>query len=264
MDGGLKTVMSRDANDMEIKDDGSIEIYLSVLKPPNVPESNWLALNPSVTTAMFIVRQTFMLRNNEIPAKLQIERIGGNGKSTPLTAKHVEEALQKTGMLVAGASMLFSHWVNGFQKHTNKLPLFDQETSNKAGGDPSIRYYHSYWKLSVDEALVIKATPPECQTWNFQLDNYWMEALDARYFTIWINKGTASYRPDKSVRVVVAHRDPTGLCNKDCIFDWIDTCGHHEGHMLWRWVKPTISDDKLPAPIPTVVKLKDLSDFLSD
>ena len=34
---------------------------------------------------------------------------------------------------------------------------------------------------------------PECQTWNFQLDNWWMESLDYRYHTIHLNKHTASY-----------------------------------------------------------------------
>lgn len=33
----------------------------------------------------------------------------------------------------------FSRWALGFQKHANKLPLFDQKVSNNAGGDPNIR-----------------------------------------------------------------------------------------------------------------------------
>ena len=59
-------------------------------------------------------------------------------------------------------------------------------------GDPNICYYHSYWKLAPDEALVIEVTPPECESWNFQLDNHWMESLDYRYFTpSRVNKHTA-------------------------------------------------------------------------
>ena len=94
--------------------------------------------------------------------------------------------------------------------------------SNRAGGVPDIAYYHSYWKLAPDEALVIDATPPECEHWNFQLNNYWMESLDYRYYPIHVNKHTATYRPDGSVRVVVAAEDK-GFDN------WIDTVGHEEG-----------------------------------
>jgi hypothetical protein len=57
-----------------------------------------------------------------------------------------------------------------------------------------------------------------------------MESLDYRYFTICINKASAHYEPDGSVRIIVAHNDP-GHAN------WINTCGHREGTMLWRWYR---------------------------
>jgi hypothetical protein len=75
---------------------------------------------------------------------------------------------------------------------------------------------------------VVKA--PDCDSWNFQLNNYWMESLDYRYFTICINKATAKYEDDGSVKVIVSHRDP-GHPN------WINTCGHTEGTMCWRWYR---------------------------
>ncbi len=59
------------------------------------------------------------------------------------------------------------------------------------------------WKP--DEALVIQVKPPDCDTWNFQLNNYWMESLDYRYFNICINKGNAQYNEDGSVEVIVTH-----------------------------------------------------------
>ncbi len=102
--------------------------------------------------------------------------------------------------------MLFARWARGFQKHTNQLPIFDPAISNAAGGDAQIIYYHSHWKLQPDEALVIEVKPPDCDTWNFQLNNYWMESLDYRYYNICINKGNAHYEPDGSVRIVVSHK----------------------------------------------------------
>jgi hypothetical protein len=71
---------------------------------------------------------------------------------------------------------------------------------------------------------------PKCDHWNFQLNNYWMESLDYRYFQVTLNKHTAALSPDGTVRIVVAHRDP-GVGN------WIDTAGHSSGTMCFRWVR---------------------------
>jgi hypothetical protein len=153
-------------------------------------------------------------------------------------------------MFIAGAPLLFTRWAKGFQKHANQLPLFDPKVSNAAGGDASIIYYHSYWKLAEDEALLIRVKPPECESWNFQLNNYWMESLDYRYFTICVSKGNAITEIDGSVQVVVSHRDP-GVPN------WINTCGHFEGTMCWRWYRLAEGVNP-PQPRCEVVKLNEL------
>jgi hypothetical protein len=57
-----------------------------------------------------------------------------------------------------------------------------------------------------------------------------MESLDYRYFHVCINKAAAVYNKDGSVTVVVAHLQP-GLPN------WIETAGHTEGTMCWRWYR---------------------------
>ena len=88
--------------------------------------------------------------------------------------------------------MMFARWAAELRGAENTLPLFSVERSNKMGGDPNIRYYHSYWRVGPSEALLIEATPPpRCVSWNFQLNNHWMESLDYRYFKIHVNKGSA-------------------------------------------------------------------------
>ena len=88
-----------------------------------------------------------------------------------VTCESLEDGLSTAGMFVAAAPILFVRWANGFKKHANELPLFDQQVSNKAGGDPNIRYYHSAWALGPRECLVVDATPPVCDTWNYQINN---------------------------------------------------------------------------------------------
>ncbi len=230
-----------DAKDLEIAPDGSFELLLSCQRRPG----NWLRMTPD-TTAL-IVRQTVLDRDREKPAPLRIERIGGDGMPTPLTAERLDAGLRSAAGLVVSCAALFSGWARGFQAHTNELPKFDDSVSMGAGGDPNICYYHSYWQLGPEETLVIEVTPPECDFWNFQLDNHWMESLDYRHHRIHVNKHTARYRDDGSVRIVVAHTDP-GVEN------WIETAGHGQGTMCFRWIRA----EAHPQPQTRVVKLSEL------
>jgi hypothetical protein len=222
--GGMAPCGALDHAELILEDDGSFEIILSQVQRGK----NWLKIEADTT--MLMVRQTFLNRFMETPAEVAIENLDGRTAPDPVTPAMVDEGLKTASMFVAGASVMFARWAQGFQKHTNRLPLFDPAVSNAAGGDAGIIYYHSHWKLAENESLVIKVLPPDCDSWNFQLNNYWMESLDYRYFTICVNKSSAYYEPDGSVQVVVAHHDP-GTHN------WINTCGHSEGTMLWRWYR---------------------------
>ena len=224
-------------SELEINPDGTFEIHVSCEKK----EGNWLPMTKD--SSILMVRQTFLDRKSEVLADLEIERAGGSKKPSLVTPKTIDDGLNAAAAFVSGASLLFSRWSDGFKKNKNKLPRFDQAKSNAAGGDNNIAYYHSYWELADDEALVIETTPPECEHWNFQLNNYWMESLDYRYYTIHINKQSAVYNTDGSVRIIVAHKDP-GLPN------WINTVGHNLGTMCFRWVKAKEN----PEPETKVVK----------
>jgi hypothetical protein len=231
-----------DCSDLVMDADDRFTIQISCEEKPG----NWLRMTPD-TTAL-LVRQTFADRDSEIPADLTIERIGGDGKPSQLTPASLDAGLTRAAGLVVSCAALFSGWAKGFQENTNQLPKFDDSVSMGAGGDPNICYYHSYWSLGPEEALVIDATPPECDAWNFQLDNHWMESLDYRFHKIHVNKHTAVYREDGSVRIVVSHSDP-GVPN------WIETAGHAQGTMCFRWIRAS----EHPQPQCSVVKLSELS-----
>jgi hypothetical protein len=238
--GGLAPCGKIEDRELFLEPDGSFEIILS--KTPK--GKNWLKIEEETTLAM--VRQTFGDRSKEVAASLKIENLDGRKAPDPLTPKKVDEGLKTASMFVAGAPLLFARWAQGFRKHTNKLPQFDAAVSNAAGGDASIIYYHSHWKLEEDEMLVIDVRPPDCDTWNFQVNNYWMESLDYRYYTICINKAGAKPEADGSIKVIVSHRDP-GHPN------WIETCRHHEGTMCWRWYR--LNEGAKPVePACTVLK----------
>ena len=242
--GGTMEVTGHvDARNMDIGADGSLEIIVSRKQHPG----NWLPMvegSNSIT-----VRQTFQDRVNEQRAELKIERIGArDDRPEPLSAEKLQRGLMGAVMFVQGSAQLFENWAESFLPTINQLPPADQDYCQSIGGDPNIFYFHSAWELADDEVLIIEAPEiPECQTWNFQLDNWWMESLDYRHHTIHVNKHTAHYEADGSARLVVSHSDP-GVPN------WIETAGHNMGTMCWRW----IGADRHPLLHTRVAKLADL------
>ncbi len=224
--GGLAPCGVLEDGELQVETDGSFEVILSKERRGK----NWLKIEKD--TSLLMVRQTYLDRAKEKPVEMTIEAVGVEGAPGVITPKQIDEGLNMASLFVAGAPMLFSKWAKSFQKHTNRLPMFDPKISNAAGGDANIIYYHSHWKLGENQALAITVRPPECDTWNFQLNNYWMESLDYRYYRISINSHSAVVNEDGTITVIVAHQDP-GHKN------WIQTAGHHEGTMCWRWYRPT-------------------------
>ncbi len=241
--GGMTTDGFIDAEDIQVDADGSIEIFASQ-KPQ---DKNWLQLGPE--TNAINVRQTFQNRADEEAAEIYIERSDNpiDGPE-PLSAVRLEKALQGTVQFLQNTTRLFFDWAESFTESTNQVAPADQKFCQAIGGDPNIFYFHSKWNICAEEALLIEADDiPECQTWNFVLQNYWMESLDYRYHQIHLNKHTAHYESDGRVKIIVAHSNP-GHPN------WIETAGHDRGTLCWRW----IGAEKHPPIACKVVKLDSL------
>lgn len=232
-----------DADNMQVNEDGSFEIIVS-----STPQSgNWLPMRED--SSNMVVRQTFSDRSSEIPAEYSIECLSREGNNNLQPETFVGQ-LQRSVNFVKGTANLFVDWMEIYREHLNKLPSDDQERCQRAGGDASIHYLQSFWKLAPDEALVCRAKKiPNCKLWNFQLSNYWMESLDYRYYTISVNQHSAQLEDDGSVTVVIAHQNPG-----DKYPNWLDTTGHDQGGMLWRWVEA----DEHPPVETEVVKFSDL------
>jgi hypothetical protein len=231
-----------EAEQLALDAGGRFEIVLSQKQQPG----NWLPMEPD--TCMLIVRQNFLDAENEELAELTLERIDEDAPPRPLEPARLAEALEDAGRFVVGTASLFADWAEGFAQTPNAFQALDPELTRGAHGDPNIFFFMGYWQLGPEEALVIDLEPPECEYWNLQLNNHWMESLDYRYHPTHWNKHTARANPDGSVRIVVAHRDP-GLPN------WLDTASHERGTLGLRWVKASAH----PAPCTRVVPFAEIS-----
>jgi len=244
--GGMPPTGQLDSTTLKVGEDGRFDVIVACERPARLgPTESWLPMTKD--TGTLIVRQIRLSPGDRV-AELSLEREGEQARPEPLSCERLDEGLTSAAMLVQGAAMLFASWTKMFEAHTNQLPRFDPETSNRFGGLADIAYYHSYFRLGEDEALVIDATPPPCDHWNFQLNNHWMESLDYRYFRVHTNSALATGRPDGSIRIVVAHRDP-GVPN------WLETAGHRFGTMCFRWVRP---EGEPPTPQCRVVPVDEV------
>jgi len=231
-----------DGGDLQVAPDGSFEIILSCRKHPG----NWLPMEPD--SSMLIVRENVLDAKNERLAELHIERLNAAGPPAPLTPEHLGAGLADAARFVVGTATIFTDWAEEFMQRPNELLPLDPARTGGAHGDPNIRYYMGYWALAPDEALLIEGTPPQCEYWNFQLNNYWMESLDYRYHSIDYNKHTTTYRPDGSFRLVITRQNP-GVPN------WVDTAGHASGLMGFRWIKAATH----PRPRARLVKVAEIT-----
>lgn len=236
-----------DSSQITFDEDGRFEVIMSKDEKPG----NWLPMTED--SGMLIVRQTFGIRNEEKRAELEIECLNPERPNNNLRPEELEPCLEQALGFLENTVQLGSRWTDDYKARTlNALPLHDQAVLQAAGGDPTIRYYQSHWALEPEEALLVTLSDvPDCQTWNLQLSNYWMESLEHRFFDISVNKFTARAEPDGSVRILIAHEDPG-----PSFPNWLNTLGHAEGGMLARIVGATAPPPKELAT--EVVRLADV------
>lgn len=227
VDGTMASTGELDKSDFRPNADGDFEIIASAQDPGSGVA--WLPLAPDST--MLHLRQTFLNRRAERPASIRIERISpGPAAPGPVDPEQLAERMMRAADFVVNTAKLFSGWISLFMSRPNEIIDWGQEMFLKAGGDPQIFYIHGYWRLEPNQAWVIRTEIPECEHWNFQINNWWMESLDYRYHPVWVNKANAKYDDDGRVTIVVSERDP-GFGN------WIPTLGHTQGSGMFRWVK---------------------------
>jgi len=225
-DGTMASTGELDIRDVKMSGDGLFEIIVSRERTGE----NWLSL--AEDSSLLIVRQTFFDKATETPANVTLTALDRPEHPLTLDGDTLGAALAKVPAFIAGTSAVFRQWAELFRvENRNALNTADQAMFIKAGGDPMIHYLHGWWELAPNEALRITSPIPDCEGWNFQLNNIWMESLDYRHYNIHINNGSVKRNADGSVSLIIAPQNSRHAKAPN----FIDTTGHTKGTMLWRW-----------------------------
>jgi len=256
-DGALAGPLLGDVNDrdFDVNDDGSYEVIVSARKHPG----NWIELHPDAHSIM--VRSYYQLETSaqndaDVAVRIDIECLDDVGSPDPLSdevfAERMAEGLaflrQATvGQALPGAASS-APFVSAVPNDVAK-PFSFRDSGLPVPGAADIHYSMGRWNLGPDEALIMTGELPDGVFANVTLWNKHMQALEYRNRTSSVNAAQLEFEGDGSYRIVIAARDP-GVPN------WLDTDGHREGTIFWRFLLP---DTDPPKPECVVMAIDDVA-----
>jgi Protein of unknown function (DUF1214) len=238
---------------LELEPDGSFVLWVG----PDARTGNWMPTPPGAD--FLIVRQFFYDWSTEEPAELEIERVVGPGDSLG----ELDNPNAASPDRVARQLSSIATWLNASAKFWIDVEVMGQMTDRnrfqaatakpESGGAIENLNGWGHFDLAPDDALIIDVQPAHALYWSVHLGNFWWESLDYCYRHTSLNGFQADLDPDGRFRAVIAHEDP-GVAN------WLDTCGHARGPMLFRWIVA----DHAPDPTCTVVPFSQVREHLPD
>ncbi|MEM9174148.1 MAG: hypothetical protein AAGC67_02865 [Myxococcota bacterium] len=206
---------------------------------------NWVDTSKGVSS--ILVRQYIGDRDREALASYDIAVVG----RTPY-----EGIPDSTDREIARALMAASYGLQFmFTMHRTIGPelwdapnTFASFNSDSFGEDISSAdnlYMFGTYQIEEDEALVIETDPLDVRYWNLAIESRWHETVDYLTRRTHLSLDHAVVDDDGKLRFVVAHgRTPHP--------NWVETAGHREGWMTFRWV----GERDAQVTMPTVLRVK--------
>ncbi len=231
--------------DIGVDADGSFDIILS----PEPHEGNWIKTTPG--SWRVTVRQFFADWENEQPMVAHIDRLGERVHDPAFTPEQLSHGLTRAAAWVRESTHYWADMLDKWQAQPNNFLSYRQLDDNAIDATPGGEPLICYWRVPVDEVLVIRVTPPQADYWAVEFGNYWWETMDYRYRLCSTNCHHAQLEDTGELILVVAHDDP-GVPN------WLDPSAHVEGYITVRW----IGADHYPVPTCTQMKRGELAAFL--
>jgi len=245
----LRTIGSLSGDDLERREDGSVEVFLGGAERPG----SWLPLGEG---ARFVqLRQNFNDWEHERPAELLIERLGGPVTRPPLRTDQIALRIDLLRSWMSKGGRLWQDMSQVMRSmQPNTVFTFAPELSAERSGLKGQAYCQGNFRCGPDEAVLFEFAPPPCRHWNISLANAYWEAIDFITRQSSLNGHQAQLDPDGMFRAVIAQRDP-GVPN------WLDPGGHEEGTLIARFI---LAEGELPQPSARVLQLTELRAALPD
>ena len=236
------TIDSTNGLELEIGEDGSVEITLSAEERAG----NQLRLAPNAE--FVLVRQYFADWDAERPAELEIERVGAG---VPVPGPRTDQIAARLDRLVEWlerGGALWEQMSRGLlAMEPNTLVVHLPENSDERAGMAGQAYGMGNFRCAPGEAVVVEFAPPPCHHWSVSLANRYWESLDYATHQSSLNGHQATLDADGVFRGVIAHEDPS-------VPNWLDATGCECGSIAARFLLA----QRAPVPKLCVVPLERL------
>ena len=236
-------IASLTEQDLLVDDTGNYEIILS----PNRYSGNWL--RTTAETSVLYIREYTHDWSKTRETTFEISRLdGADVQPAAMTVASVEQAMRRTAGYVSRSIQTWAAIVD-FRRgqEPNKFFPFEQESDPDESPEMPTghRFSSGYFRLQEHEALLIRLVPQQVPYWGLDTTNYWFEPLSYGDSRSHVNNGTAVVGKDGVITMVIATKNP-GVPN------WIDTRGHCEGVMLFRWSRTSLPLPELQTQVVAV------------
>ena len=256
-DGGLAGPLLGDVNDRAFTfgPDGRYEVVLGA----DEREGNWIRLHPDAHC--LIVRSYFQLETSaqndpDVAVSIDIRCLDDVGPPAPTSDGALAERMAEGVAFLRQATL--GQPMPGVAAHIPFVsdvpndvatPYSFRDSGLPVPGAADIVYSMGSFDLAPDEALVMTGTLPPGVFTNVMLWNRHMQTLDYRNRASSLNAAQIRLEPDGRYRIVISERDP-GVPN------WLDTGGHPQGTIFWRFLLPEADPPKPECVVLPVFQVK--------
>jgi len=237
---------------LEPDENGDFEIHLTKQDDGG---PNWVDTSPGINS--ILVRQYIGDRDEEVLATYEATVVGREPDDEIPYSTDREVATAIAGATYGMQYMLTMHRTLMPELWANPNS-FARANSDDFGTDISSSdnlYMFGTYQVEEDEAIIIETEPLDVRYWNLAIESRWHESVDYRTRRTHRSLDHSVVDADGKLRFVLAH-------GKSPHPNWLDTGGHSEGFMTFRWVGER--DSRMAVPTVLRVPRSDVSKVLGE
>ena len=193
-----------------------------------------------------IIRRYFSTRAEVKPEHFSIEPVGISLQPpAPPCQADTASALTRLTSLAKGWFRLAPMPLPAQPQAFNRVcPPFPASASTGHWSTPDNFHSFGFFKLSGNQALILRGKNVPCVYWSVHLWNCFMQTFDYRFHSCALSNSDIKPAEDGSWSVVVSITDPSASF-PGC--KWLSTAGNDHGFIYFRWLVP----QSPPQPVAT-------------